>query len=61
MPYNRITITHIEAPRGLCMADCCICKNAPGKLKIKDGNPNYRGKPICRECQGYRKLLKETR
>lgn len=43
------------------MAKCCICKNTEGKLKITDGNPKYRGKPICRECQGYRRLLQETK
>jgi hypothetical protein len=43
------------------MAKCCICKIAEGKLKISDGNPKYKGKPICKECQGYRKLLKETK
>lgn len=43
------------------MAACCICKTNEGNLKIKDGNPKYREKPICRECQGYRKLLQETR
>jgi len=43
------------------MAVCCICKNNEGKLKITDGNPKYKGKPICKECDGYRKLLKETK
>ncbi len=43
------------------MATCCICKNAAGTLKIKDGNPAYKGKPVCKECQGYRRLLQETR
>jgi len=43
------------------MVDCCICKVVPGTLKISDGNPKYKGKPICKECQGYRKLLKETK
>ncbi len=43
------------------MAACCICKAGAGTLKIKDGNPAYRGKPICKECQGYRKLLRETK
>ena len=45
----------------LVMVSCCICKQAPGTLKISDGNPKYKGKPICKECQGYRKLLKETK
>jgi len=43
------------------MVVCCICKIVPGILKIKDGNPKYKGKPICEECEGYRKLLKETK
>ena len=43
------------------MVVCCICKVAPGKLKIKDVNPAYKGKPLCPECDGYRKLLKETK
>ncbi|MDH3696486.1 MAG: hypothetical protein OEQ15_04130 [Nitrosopumilus sp.] len=43
------------------MAQCCICKLVPGTLKIADGNPAYKGKPICKECAGYRKLLKETK
>ncbi len=43
------------------MAVCCICKINPGTLKIRDGNPKYKGKPICQECQGYRKLLRETK
>ena len=43
------------------MAVCCICKIAPGTLKIKDGNPKYKGKPVCKECEGYRKLLRETK
>ena len=32
-----------------------------GKLKITDGNPKYKGKPICKECEGYRKLLRNTK
>lgn len=43
------------------MAVCCICKINPGTLKIRDGNPKYKGKPICKECQGYRRLLRETK
>ena len=43
------------------MVKCCICKAVEGNLKIKDGNPKYIGKPICKECQGYRKLLQETK
>ena len=43
------------------MVVCCICKINSGSLKIKDGNPKYKGKPICKECQGYRKLLQETK
>jgi len=43
------------------MVVCCICKINTGTLKITDGNPKYKGKPICKECQGYRKLLKETK
>ena len=43
------------------MVVCCICKLVPGTLKITDGNPEYKGRPICAECQGYRKLLKETK
>ena len=43
------------------MAKCCICKLVEGTLKITDGNQKYKGKPICKECQGYRKLLKETK
>jgi len=43
------------------MAVCCICKINEGKLKITDGNPKYKGKSICKECDGYRKLLKETK
>ena len=41
------------------MPKCCICKKNEGKIKIKEGNPAYKGKPICAECQGYRKLLLE--
>jgi len=43
------------------MAKCCICKLVEGTLKIKEGNTKYKGKPICKECQGYRKLLLETK
>lgn len=43
------------------MVVCCICKINPGTLKITDGNPKYKGKPICKECDGYRKLFKETK
>ncbi|MFQ5440102.1 MAG: hypothetical protein ACE5DL_01425 [Nitrosopumilaceae archaeon] len=43
------------------MADCCICKTNKATLKIKEGNPKYKGKPICKECEGYRKLLRETK
>ncbi len=43
------------------MVKCCICKLAEGTLKIKEGNPKYKDKPICKECQGYRKLLLETK
>ena len=43
------------------MIACCICKINTGTLKIKDGNPKYKGKPICKECQDYRKLLQETK
>jgi len=34
------------------MVVCCICKIVPGTLKIKDGNPKYKGKPICKELWG---------
>ncbi|MFQ5781895.1 MAG: hypothetical protein ACE5GR_02425 [Nitrosopumilus sp.] len=43
------------------MAICCICKIAEGKLKIKEGNPKYKGKPVCKECEDYRNLLRETK
>jgi hypothetical protein len=43
------------------MVVCCICKIVQGTLKIKDGNPKYKGKPICKECEGYRKLLGNTK
>jgi len=43
------------------MVKCVICKVNEGTLKIKDGNPKYKGKPICKECQEYRKLLQETK
>lgn len=43
------------------MAACCICKENPGTIRIKDGNPDYRGKPVCKVCQRYRRLLMETR
>ena len=43
------------------MVVCVICKQNQGILKIKDGNPKYKGKPVCKECQGYRKLLQETK
>ena len=43
------------------MANCCICKDNPGTIRIKDGNPDYRGKPVCKVCQRYRRLLMETR
>jgi len=43
------------------MVECCICKVVPGTLKISDGNPKYKGKPIWSEGAGYRKLLKETK
>ncbi len=32
------------------MVVCCICKIGDGTLKITDGNPKYKGKPICKEC-----------
>ena len=28
------------------MVDCCICKINKATLKITDGNPKYKGKPI---------------
>ena len=31
------------------------------KLKIKEGNPKYKGKPICKDCQDMRKLLLSTK
>lgn len=40
---------------------CCICKVNKASTKIKDGNPKYRGRPVCKECQGYRRLLRDTR
>lgn len=43
------------------MATCCICKGQANSLKITDGNPKYKGKPVCKECQGYRKLLLDTK
>ena len=43
------------------MANCCICMENPGTLRIKDGNPDYKGKPVCKMCQKYRRLLMETR
>ncbi len=43
------------------MVDCCICKVNKATGKITDGNPKYKGKPICKECAGYRKLLRETK
>ncbi|EGP93997.1 hypothetical protein MY1_1239 [Nitrosarchaeum koreense MY1] len=43
------------------MVVCVICKINQGTLKITDGNPKYKGKPICKECHEYRKLLKETK
>ncbi|GKS66571.1 hypothetical protein YTPLAS73_01180 [Nitrosarchaeum sp.] len=43
------------------MVVCVICKISQGTLKITDGNPKYKGKPICKECHEYRKLLKETK
>jgi len=43
------------------MVVCVICKINQGTLKITDGNPAYKGKPICKECHEYRKLLKETK
>ena len=43
------------------MANCCICKDNPGTIRIKDGNPDYHGKPVCKVCQRYRRLLMETR
>ncbi len=43
------------------MVVCSICKINPGTLKITDGNPKYKGKPICTECNEYRKLLKNTK
>lgn len=43
------------------MADCCICKENPGTLYIREGNPGYGGKPVCKSCQRYRRLLLETR
>lgn len=39
---------------------CAICKESPGTGRIREGNPDYIGKPICRECQKARKLLRET-
>ncbi|MEO2265583.1 MAG: hypothetical protein ABGW49_06845 [Nitrosopumilus sp.] len=43
------------------MVVCCICKIATATLKITTGNPKFKGKPVCKECEGYRKLLKETK
>tara|TARA_B110000014_G_C20118626_1_gene591770 strand:+ start:1683 stop:1835 length:153 start_codon:yes stop_codon:yes gene_type:complete len=43
------------------MVVCCICKKVKGTLKIKEGNPQYKGKDICKECQDARKLLLSTK
>ena len=43
------------------MVLCCICKKSEGKLKIKEGNPKYKGKSICKDCQDVRKLLLSTK
>jgi len=43
------------------MVLCSICKKLEGKLKINEGNPKYKGKPICKECQDTRKLLLSTK
>ncbi len=43
------------------MVICCICKKTEGKQKINEGNPNYKGKPVCKECQDARKLLLSTK
>lgn len=43
------------------MATCCICWGKAGGMKIAEGNPAYYGKPVCKDCQRYRKLLLETR
>ncbi len=43
------------------MANCVICKDKPGTGRIRNGNPAYKGKPICKQCQRDRRLLMETR
>ena len=43
------------------MAVCVICKDRPGTIKIKEGNPAYKGKPVCKDCQRHRRLLMDTR
>lgn len=40
---------------------CVICREADGVLKIKEGNPDYYGKRVCRDCQRSRKLLLDTK
>ncbi len=40
---------------------CCICGERAPTLRIQEGNPDYRGKPICRVCKQDRLLLMETR
>ena len=43
------------------MTLCCICKKIDGKLKIKEGIPKYKGKPVCKDCQDIRKMLLSTK
>lgn len=43
------------------MATCCICNAESGTMRINDGNPDYKGKPICKTCKKDRRLLMDTR
>lgn len=40
---------------------CVICKENKGTQRIRDGNPAYKGKPVCVLCNKARKLLLETK
>lgn len=43
------------------MMQCVICKENKGTQRIGNGNPAYKGKPVCAQCNKARKLLLDTK
>ena len=58
---NTITAGRFRGRVLMATPKCVICRAADGVLKIKEGNPDYHGKRVCRDCQRHRKLLLDTK